>query len=126
MGDFSNNLRLLLDQRGWNQKEAAEQFGVSQQNVSRWINDAHEPSAAQIIRIATALRVSLDELLLPARNAVHEDAAPYRAGQSFARWFLQLRTTWQRDPRTHARIELGLRAVWPKDADEILAWLEEP
>ena len=58
MSDFSVNLDEALKNKGWKQNEAAEHFGVSQANISRWLKDEHRPSVKQIMKVARALGVS--------------------------------------------------------------------
>jgi transcriptional regulator with XRE-family HTH domain len=124
MSVLGNNLSRFLEERGLSRREFAYLVDTDQGTVGRWINGEREPSAAMLLRIAQALTISTDEILKAPDGVVKEVRAKYTAGQSFTRWFLDLRTTWQRDPRTHPRIELGLRSTWPNHADEIINWLE--
>ena len=53
----------LLKQNGLTQRELAEQIGVTEVSVSRYINDERIPKGPIIASIATALHTSSDYLL---------------------------------------------------------------
>jgi transcriptional regulator with XRE-family HTH domain len=125
MGDFSSNLRAELSRRGWNQKDAAEHFGVSQQNVSRWLNEGHEPSIELLLKVARALGVTPNELLCAPGPAARPKRTPGEDEPGFGdRWFRQLRVTWQRHPDKRHQIKTAIELAWPNQAEDILRWLE--
>jgi transcriptional regulator with XRE-family HTH domain len=109
----------------WTQKEAAEKIGVSQQNVSAWLNDIHEPSVEQALNVARVLGVSVEELFRAPGPAVREDVAVYGSSPNFERWFRQVRVSWQRHPEERHRIKTGIELAWPNQAKDILDWLEK-
>lgn len=123
MSDFSVNLDEALKNKGWKQNEAAEHFGVSQANISRWLKDEHRPSVEQIMKVARALGVSIDSLL-QAPGKLRESGRPYDIDPNFARWFRQARAAWNHHPEDRHRIKTGIELAWPNQAEEILKWLE--
>ena len=125
MSDFADNLRALMAKRGWNQQEAADALSVSQANISRWLSQGHEPSADVLIRIARAFSVTLDELLRAPGPALRTARADYDTVVWPARWFRQLRLTWQRYPKERHRIETALDLAWPNQKPDIIAWLKK-
>lgn len=51
---FSNNLRTLLSESGMTQRELAEESGLSEANISRYLNKKRMPSVAALSSIAHA------------------------------------------------------------------------
>ena len=54
--------------RGMTQAELGRMVGISQGNVSMYVTGRREPRATYLLRIATALGVTTDELLGVKRN----------------------------------------------------------
>jgi transcriptional regulator with XRE-family HTH domain len=108
----------------WTQKEAAEKIGVSQQNVSAWLNDIHEPSVEQALNVARVLGVSVEELFRAPGPVLREERSAYITGPNFERWFRQCRVSWHDHPEERHRIKTGIELAWPNQAKEILNWLE--
>jgi transcriptional regulator with XRE-family HTH domain len=125
MSDFADNLRTLMAKRGWNQLEAAAALSVSQANISRWLSQNHEPSADVIIRIAKVFGITVEELLRAPGPALRIPRAEQDTIVWPARWFRQLRLTWQRSPKERRRIETALDLAWPNQKPDILAWLNK-
>ena len=125
MSDFADNLRTLIDQRGWTQQQAADAIGVSQANISRWLSENHEPSADVLIRIAKVFGVTLEELLRGSGPALRPPRAELDTTLWTTRWFRQLRLTWQRSPKERHRIESGIDLAWPNQKPDIIAWLNK-
>jgi transcriptional regulator with XRE-family HTH domain len=125
MSDFADNLRAQMDKRGWTQTDAADALSVSQANISRWLSQNHEPSADVLIRIAKAFGITLDELLRAPGPALRPPRAEQETVVWPARWFRQLRLTWQRSPKERGRIETALDLAWPNQKPDILAWLKK-
>lgn len=63
VSDFAANLRRIMRDRGMTQAELGRMVGISQGNVSMYVTGKREPRATYILRIATALGVTTDELL---------------------------------------------------------------
>lgn len=61
--DFADNLRRIMSDRGMTQAELGKAVGISQGNVSMYVTGRREPRATCVMRIATALGVSADDLL---------------------------------------------------------------
>lgn len=68
VSDFAANLRRIMRDRGMTQVELGRMVGISQGNVSMYVTGSREPRATCIMRIATALGVTTDELLGVKRN----------------------------------------------------------
>lgn len=60
------NVRIkeCLAERGMTQKELAEATGITEAAISRYAGGSRLPKIAQVIRIADALNVSIDQLLV--------------------------------------------------------------
>lgn len=68
VSDFAANLRRIMGDRGMTQAELGRMVGISQGNVSMYVTGRREPRATYILRIATALGVTTDDLLGVKRN----------------------------------------------------------
>ena len=68
VSDFADNLRRIMRDRGMTQAELGRMVGISQGNVSMYVTGRREPRATYLLRIATALGVTTDELLGVKRN----------------------------------------------------------
>lgn len=61
--NFSRNLWSLLQEYGYNQRDFAEEMGVTEAAVSYWITGKRVPSAFSLINMSYILDVSLDDLM---------------------------------------------------------------
>jgi len=61
---LGERIRELRKERGWSQAELGKLIGTDSQYVSRYENGRITPSADALVRIASALEVSTDYLLL--------------------------------------------------------------
>lgn len=59
---FADRLRALRESRGWSAAEAARQIGVRDSVYARW-EDKTEPTVSSLMKIASAYRMSLDDLV---------------------------------------------------------------
>ena len=59
----SEVVRSALQQRGWNQSELAERLGVSAQSVTNWLSGEGFPRPATLLKLATTLKLTFDELV---------------------------------------------------------------
>ena len=60
---FSTNLRELLEERGFTQRDLAIASRLSDSTISDYIHGQKIPSLRAIINIAYALEISIDELI---------------------------------------------------------------
>ena len=56
-------IRQALEAKGWTQKDLASQLGVSAQSVTNWLKGADFPRPDKLLRLATTLKLRLDELV---------------------------------------------------------------
>lgn len=63
MSNFSNNVKLLREQKHLSQNKLAELANVNQTTIARWENDEISPSLDNIIDLANALNVSIGDLV---------------------------------------------------------------
>jgi transcriptional regulator with XRE-family HTH domain len=63
MEPFSSNLKRRAEQLGISNAEVARRTGLSDRRYGNYINGRREPDLATLVRIASVLNVSLDELL---------------------------------------------------------------
>lgn len=72
---------------GWTQAELGERIGVGKQNVSHWEHGRHEPSIAQLRKMAEATGYSLAPLLLVSDTPGHAPTPPINPIEA-ADWLL--------------------------------------
>jgi transcriptional regulator with XRE-family HTH domain len=60
--DFAATLREALDRRGFSHARFAGVVDVSENTVSSWVTGRYRPGHKNLVRIAAALEMSLDEL----------------------------------------------------------------
>jgi len=63
MEPFSANLKRRAEQLGISNAEAARRAGLSDRRYGNYVSGAREPDLATLVRIATILETSIDELL---------------------------------------------------------------
>jgi len=61
---FGKNLMRLRKLKGWTQRELADLINIDNSMIARWENGKVLPRSATIQKIAEALEVSVDELLV--------------------------------------------------------------
>ena len=59
---FGDNLTSLMREVGYSQKELAEDTGLSESTISRYMNGKATPSGYNLERLADALKCSISEL----------------------------------------------------------------
>ena len=63
LSEFSDNLRDLIQEEGITQKQLAEESGIDQSDLSRYINGLQMPSVKAVVNLAYALDRNIDELI---------------------------------------------------------------
>lgn len=64
-GDYmklKSNIDYWIELRGYKKKWVADQLDVSQNVLSRWINDKGMPSVVKLFELATLLKCKVDDL----------------------------------------------------------------
>ena len=56
-------LKDALAQKGWTQKQLAEAIGVSAQSVTNWLKGDDFPRPDKLLKLATTLKLRLDDLI---------------------------------------------------------------
>jgi transcriptional regulator with XRE-family HTH domain len=109
----------------WNQVKAASELGLTQSQVSDYLNGKSEPYLSTAVAVAKRLGVSLDELsgIATARIAVREEGTAYRAEPPYDQWIEKVRRRWQRKGAARVEMELAIRILFPDDADKMIDWL---
>lgn len=59
---IGDNIRHLMQENGYTQKELATRSGISTWTISRYVNNMYAPGIKARQRLALALGVSVDEL----------------------------------------------------------------
>lgn len=62
MSIFGSWLQSQLDTRGWDQRAAANQFGVRESSVHNWLHKGIRPSMTSVLRIALALDEPVEDV----------------------------------------------------------------
>lgn len=60
---FSDNLRDLMEERGYSQRDLAETTGLSESAISMYLNKQRIPNVRAITNIVYELGLSFDDLL---------------------------------------------------------------
>lgn len=63
MQNITKNLRTILQDRKMTQKQLADLSGITESAISRYIKGERVPRGVNLIRIAEALSLSVDELV---------------------------------------------------------------
>lgn len=58
-----NRLKVALAEKGVSNKWLAEQMGITQATVSKWVTNTSQPSLEALMKIARILDVPVDSLL---------------------------------------------------------------
>ena len=58
-----NRIKVVLAEKGKSNKWLAEELGKGQATISKWCTNAAQPSLENLIEIANALEVSVQELV---------------------------------------------------------------
>jgi transcriptional regulator with XRE-family HTH domain len=127
---FGQCLRGILARKNFTQQQAADLLEMRQPSFAYYLTKATPPRSDMVQFMAAKLGVSEAELLGEStavsadgkqRVVVRESAAAYSAPvDPWPAWGRRLKSAFKRDP---ARVELAVRAAWPREADQILEWL---
>ena len=72
-------IRQALEAKGWTQKDLASQLGVSAQSVTNWLKGADFPRPDKLLRLATTLKLRLDELVaVPVEDLANRPVVAFR------------------------------------------------
>ena len=63
MKGLGERIKMLMDQRGFTQKELAGMVGVTESAMSRYLKDEREPKLDVIANLATALKTTSNYLI---------------------------------------------------------------
>ena len=61
--NIGDNIRRLRWEKGWSQKELADQLFVTKQTVSRWEHGLRSPDVETLVKIADLFDAELKDLL---------------------------------------------------------------
>jgi transcriptional regulator with XRE-family HTH domain len=132
MNTFASRLAALIDGKGWTQTEAAQQLGVSQTLISRYLSGKRVPLPRTISHIADRLGIEPAELV-SGKSAKDKSDHTFPANRQALdltepspRAMKNLKRRWQRKHSDRATIRHLIEALFPEDASLILAWLEKP
>lgn len=64
MDIFGDNLRDILIEQGYTQKDLAESIGVTEATVSRYINKERMPTVTNLINMSMELGIDLEEFAI--------------------------------------------------------------
>ena len=70
---IGQNIKKFRKDKGYTQKDLAEMVGVSVQAISKWETDVGYPDISQIVPLASALNVSIDDIFGYSSNDDSED-----------------------------------------------------
>ena len=60
---FSDNLRDLMDERGFSQRALANESGINHASISRYLKKERIPTVRALINLSVALECNLDDLV---------------------------------------------------------------
>lgn len=60
---FADNLKRMMDEYGCSQRELADEVGISESAVSRYLYAQQVPKATALLNIAYALDCTVDDLI---------------------------------------------------------------
>lgn len=61
---FGDNLRDILIEQGYTQKDLAESIGVTEATISRYINKERMPTVTNLINMSMELGIDLEEFAI--------------------------------------------------------------
>lgn len=75
----AESIKRALQGKGWSQKELAASVGVSAQSVTNWLQGADFPRPDKLLKLATTLRLRLDQLVAPSvERAANQPVVAFR------------------------------------------------
>lgn len=61
---FGDNLRDILKERGYSQREFADAIGTTEATISRYINKERMPSIKNLINMSLELGIDMEEFII--------------------------------------------------------------
>ena len=58
-----NRIKVVLAEKNVSNKTLAEQIGVGQATMSKWVTNTSQPNLEMLVKISTTLGVTIDELV---------------------------------------------------------------
>ena len=91
---FANKLISIRQSRGWSQRKLAEVTGFNRSTISMWELGEREPGFDQLNTLASALNVTVSELIDDAKNetSILYEAKKRQDEEELARYLGMLRT----------------------------------
>lgn len=91
---FANKLISIRQSRGWSQRKLAEVTGFNRSTISMWELGEREPGFDQLNTLASALNVTVSELIDDAKNetSILYEAKKRQDEEDLARYLDMLRT----------------------------------
>ena len=91
---FANKLISIRQSRGWSQRKLAEVTGFNRSTISMWELGEREPGFDQLNTLASALNVTVSELIDDAKNetSILYEAKKRQDEEDLARYLELLRT----------------------------------
>lgn len=108
---FGKNLKRIMEERGITGTALAQEIGCSKASISQYINGINLPSSGRLESLATALGVSMEEVV-----GVEEKPEPVRESeplQLFGRQTLSCREAAKLMGKHENYVRQGLRERWP-------------
>lgn len=75
--DFAKRLKGLRLARGISQEELAESISVARNTLQRWESGSYEPRLSDLVKLAGALDVSVEELVTGRAGAITVRRGPF-------------------------------------------------
>lgn len=60
---FGDNLKSLMEEKGYNQQNLSDAIGISQPTISRYLQKRQMPTIKALVNLVYELNVSFDELM---------------------------------------------------------------
>jgi transcriptional regulator with XRE-family HTH domain len=133
MGSFPEELQRLLRERGWNQSQAAAHLDISQGLISAYLRGEREPTLSTLLQIASRMDIRVGRLVgdenaqQPSNRQAQQKGLPRVAGHDdlCGQALKNLKTRWKKKPSERDTIKHLIAALFGKDSDRVLGWLNQ-
>jgi len=124
---FGETFREILRQRDLTQVDAAKLLETSQSVISKYCNLKDPPRPRIVGWISTRLGVGIPELTgaTALSERTKSRATKIEADDPIQRAMSDLKHRWKKKPHERATIRHLVGALFPRDAQRIVAWLEK-